>query len=275
MSRDEAIQRNLSTLSQLDRVKDERDKLARRVRSVDQNGNYSDASDTQCNLADCQFCTETSTSPHGVGGRLNVWYGGLFGMVYHMVCMVWCGVVWCGVVWCGVVWYGMVWYGMVWYGMVWYGMVWYGMVWYGMVWYGMVWYGMVWQCRSKLDNWGAHIHIFLFCVINLFWNRLFLWSVNTKIWIWAPPPPIIELATALYGMVWYGMVGMVWYGMVWYVIYEQRERVFHRDIQTRENYVWKHEREARVFSYIVFECLDIPVRHELELFIWLLKWIET
>ena len=30
------------------------------------------------------------------------------------------------------------------------------------------------------------------------------------------------------------------------VIYEQRERVFHRDIQTRENNVWKHEREARV-----------------------------
>ena len=59
------------------------------------------------------------------------------------------------------------------------------------------------------------------------------------------------------------------------VIYEQRERVFHRDIQTRENNVWKHEREARVFSYIVFECLDIPVRYELELFIWLLKWIET
>jgi hypothetical protein len=58
-----------------------------------------------------------------------------------------------------------------------------------------------------------------------------------------------------------------------HVIYEQRERVFHRDIQTRENDVWKHEREARVFSYIVFECLDIPVRHELELFIWLLKWV--
>ena len=33
-----------------------------------------------------------------------------------------------------------------------------------------------------------------------------------------------------------------------YVIYEQRERVFHRDIQ-----------------------MDIPVRHELELFIWLLN----
>jgi hypothetical protein len=54
------------------------------------------------------------------------------------------------------------------------------------------------------------------------------------------------------------------------VIYEQRERVFHRDIQTLENNVWK-----TMFSYIVFECLDIPVRHELELFIWLLKWIET
>jgi hypothetical protein len=42
------------------------------------------------------------------------------------------------------------------------------------------------------------------------------------------------------------------------VVYEQRERVFHRDIQTQE-------------KYIVFECLDILVRHELELFIWLLK----
>jgi hypothetical protein len=61
--------------------------------------------------------------------------------------------------------------------------------------------------------------------------------------------------------------------VIFQVIYEQRERVFHRDIQTQENKVWKHEREARVLSYIVFECLDIPVRHELELFIWLLKLI--
>ena len=66
MSRDEAIQRNLSTLSQLDRVKDERDRLARRVRSADHNGNYSEASDAQCSLADCQFCTESSYSPAGV-----------------------------------------------------------------------------------------------------------------------------------------------------------------------------------------------------------------
>jgi hypothetical protein len=53
------------------------------------------------------------------------------------------------------------------------------------------------QCRSKLDNWGgggAHIHIFMFCIINFFWNWLFLWSVNTNIWV---SPPIIELATAL------------------------------------------------------------------------------
>ena len=56
------------------------------------------------------------------------------------------------------------------------------------------------QGRSKLDNWGgADIHIFVFCTINFFWNRLFLWCVNTYIWISAPPPPppIIELATAL------------------------------------------------------------------------------
>ena len=50
------------------------------------------------------------------------------------------------------------------------------------------------------------------------------------------------------------------------VTFEQRERVFHRDIQTRENNVWKHEAEGRVFLLIVFECLDIPVGHELELF---------
>ena len=50
------------------------------------------------------------------------------------------------------------------------------------------------------------------------------------------------------------------------VIFEQRERMFHRDIQTRENNVWKHESEGRVFLLIVFECLDIPVGHELELF---------
>jgi hypothetical protein len=34
---------------------------------------------------------------------------------------------------------------------------------------------------------GSDIHIFVFCVINFFWNRLFLWSVNTNIWISAPP----------------------------------------------------------------------------------------
>ena len=58
------------------------------------------------------------------------------------------------------------------------------------------------------------------------------------------------------------------------VIYEQRERVFHRGIQTRENNVWKHECVARVFLLIVFECLDISVGHELEFFIRLLKLVE-
>jgi hypothetical protein len=43
--------------------------------------------------------------------------------------------------------------------------------------------------RRKIDKWGGgdHIHIFVFCIINLFWNRLFLRSVNTNIWIWSPP----------------------------------------------------------------------------------------
>jgi hypothetical protein len=57
--------------------------------------------------------------------------------------------------------------------------------------------------------------------------------------------------------------------------YEQQERLFHRDIQTRENndIVWKPERLGRVFLLIVFECLDgTRVGHKLELFIWLLKW---
>jgi hypothetical protein len=35
-------------------------------------------------------------------------------------------------------------------------------------------------------------------------------------------------------------------------------------------------RSASVFIHCFrIECLDIPVRQELELFIWLLKWIET
>ena len=35
---------------------------------------------------------------------------------------------------------------------------------------------------------GAFIHIFVFCIIHFFWNRLFLQSVNTNIWIMPPPP---------------------------------------------------------------------------------------
>ena len=54
------------------------------------------------------------------------------------------------------------------------------------------------------------------------------------------------------------------------VIYEQQERVFHRDIQTRENNGEYTSASASVFV-IIFECLDIPVGNELELFIWLLK----
>ena len=41
----------------------------------------------------------------------------------------------------------------------------------------------------------AHIQIFVLCIINFFWNRLFLQSVNTNIWICAPP--IIDLPRPL------------------------------------------------------------------------------
>ena len=52
------------------------------------------------------------------------------------------------------------------------------------------WYNSCCQMhrRRKIDKWGGdHIHTFVFCIINLFWNRLFLRSVNTNIWIWSPP----------------------------------------------------------------------------------------
>jgi hypothetical protein len=60
------------------------------------------------------------------------------------------------------------------------------------------------QCRTQNDNWEgwAHIHIFVFCFINLFWNQLFLWYVNTNIWICAPPP-IIVLAIRHWRYLWF------------------------------------------------------------------------
>jgi hypothetical protein len=52
------------------------------------------------------------------------------------------------------------------------------------------------QRRRNIDNWGgADIHIFVFCPINFFWNRLFLQSVNTNIWI--SDPPIIDIPAPL------------------------------------------------------------------------------
>ncbi len=43
------------------------------------------------------------------------------------------------------------------------------------------------QGHKKVDNWGDHIHIFVFCTINFFGNRLFLQSANMNISIWSPP----------------------------------------------------------------------------------------
>ena len=59
------------------------------------------------------------------------------------------------------------------------------------------------QGRSKLDNWGGggadiHIYVFMHHKNNRFQKRLIV--QNTNIWISAPPsppPPIIDLATAL------------------------------------------------------------------------------
>ena len=49
---------------------------------------------------------------------------------------------------------------------------------------------------SIIGGGGAHFYIFVFCTITFFWNRLFLWSANTNIWICAPLP-IVELVTGL------------------------------------------------------------------------------
>ena len=54
------------------------------------------------------------------------------------------------------------------------------------------------------------------------------------------------------------------------LIYEKQERVFHWDIQTRENNGEYTSTKRESFFSIIFESLDIPVEHELELFIWLL-----
>jgi hypothetical protein len=35
---------------------------------------------------------------------------------------------------------------------------------------------------------GANIYIFVFCLINLFWNQLFLRAANTNTWILPPTP---------------------------------------------------------------------------------------
>jgi hypothetical protein len=49
---------------------------------------------------------------------------------------------------------------------------------------------------SIIGGGGANIHIFGFCIINFFWNRLFLWPVTTQIYEYSPPP-IIELVAPL------------------------------------------------------------------------------
>ena len=43
--------------------------------------------------------------------------------------------------------------------------------------------------RSIIGGGGAHVHIFVLCIIShYFWNRFFLRSVNMNIWKWPPAP---------------------------------------------------------------------------------------
>ena len=40
---------------------------------------------------------------------------------------------------------------------------------------------------ASVDNWRDEYSYIVFCLFNFFWNLLFLWSLNTNIWIFAPP----------------------------------------------------------------------------------------
>ena len=54
------------------------------------------------------------------------------------------------------------------------------------------------------------------------------------------------------------------YWKVYYVIFEKRVRVFYRGFHTRENW-WKRE-AVRPKAFIVFGCLETPVKHEARVF---------
>ena len=55
------------------------------------------------------------------------------------------------------------------------------------------------QGPRKIDKWGggggggAHIHIFVLCIINLFWNRLFLQCEHAYMNMCPPPPPELSI----------------------------------------------------------------------------------
>ena len=53
----------------------------------------------------------------------------------------------------------------------------------------MVCYSWTGSAKNRIVGKGAGIHIFVFCIINFFWNRLFLQSVNTNKWICPSPFP--------------------------------------------------------------------------------------
>ena len=54
---------------------------------------------------------------------------------------------------------------------------------------------------------GAHIYIFVFCLISSFWNRNSDFKINCfhSLWIheYVPPPPIIDLPAPLRKILWF------------------------------------------------------------------------
>ena len=64
--------------------------------------------------------------------------------------------------------------------------------------------------------------------------------------------------------------------MIWDVIYINNEGECFPGVSKHEKTMYeKTSAEREWILLIVFECLDIPVGHELELFIGLLKWVRT
>ena len=85
---------------------------------------------------------------------------------------------------------------------------------------------MSWICESdqgcrKIDNWGGgggHIHLFVFCPINFFWNWDLDFKIDclnslwTRIYEYVPPPPQLSI----FRRPWEWLPKPEWLFMSWY-----------------------------------------------------------